>query len=450
MDPKIVYVKTPTGDEAVRQSIHVVQRNLRMVLVQVDGKLSVAKMATKIGDLQLVENALRDLEEGGFIAPSMDGVSVWDEGDRQARAEQSPELSEFSTFAPKLVNSVAATNSNSVANSFSSFGKPIFLASRSELNEPVAAIESVEPEIGNVEGMRLFPLLRWGLIGFMALSGLLLGIVFFYPYANLIPAFEASTARFLQTPVRIGHMGVTFLPWPQLTLSDVKLGESADSRIDTIGITSPFSLLIRGSQDISSVEVSGATISANRIVALPFFTFRPDSIGSDISIREIRFKQSQVTVRELALRDLSGVIRFRSNGLVENASFQTVDRSIQLTAMPTALGVALNINGRGWKYAGSTISFDSLQAEGLLQKDKLLIRNLDTAFLGGILKGTWLFDWSNGLVIAGDATLSRLDCRKLSAAFAPSLKLEGDLGGTLRIRAGGSDWEGMWQNVEAT
>jgi hypothetical protein len=69
MDLGLVYVKTPTGDEAVRQSTHVVQRNLRMVLVQVDGKLSVAEMAVKIGNVQLVEDALRKLEEGGLHCP---------------------------------------------------------------------------------------------------------------------------------------------------------------------------------------------------------------------------------------------------------------------------------------------------------------------------------------------------------------------------------------------
>ena len=70
MNPKLVFAKTPTGDEAVRQSTRVVQRNLRMVLVQVDGKLSVEELAGKIGDARLVDNALRELEEGGFIAPA--------------------------------------------------------------------------------------------------------------------------------------------------------------------------------------------------------------------------------------------------------------------------------------------------------------------------------------------------------------------------------------------
>ena len=65
MDANLIYAKTPIGDEAVRQSTRVVQRNLRMVLVQVDGKMSVEELSNKIGNSRLVHAALRELEEGG-------------------------------------------------------------------------------------------------------------------------------------------------------------------------------------------------------------------------------------------------------------------------------------------------------------------------------------------------------------------------------------------------
>ena len=51
--------------------------------------------------------------------------------------------------------------------------------------------------------------------------------------------------------------------------------------------------------------------------------------------------------------------------------------------------------------------------------------------------------------MAGDGTLSRLDARKVSAAFAPSLKIDGDMSGTLRLRSSGGDWGSLWGNVEA-
>ena len=57
MDSNLVFAKTPTGDEAVRQSTRVVQRNLRMVLVQVDGKMTVEDLTAKIGNPRLDQSA---------------------------------------------------------------------------------------------------------------------------------------------------------------------------------------------------------------------------------------------------------------------------------------------------------------------------------------------------------------------------------------------------------
>ena len=114
MDPKLVFAKTPIGDEAVRQSTRVVQRNLRMVLVQVDGKMSIEELTSKIGNPRLVESALRELEEGGFIAPTVEAVSVWEESKKAAAgsSEQSDHsvMSQFSTFGPKsLANEKTVT-----------------------------------------------------------------------------------------------------------------------------------------------------------------------------------------------------------------------------------------------------------------------------------------------------------------------------------------------------
>jgi uncharacterized protein involved in outer membrane biogenesis len=93
-------------------------------------------------------------------------------------------------------------------------------------------------------------------------------------------------------------------------------------------------------------------------------------------------------------------------------------------------------------------AFESLQAMGLLQKNRLLLQKVDTTFLGGILKGNWLLDWSAGMVMAGEASLARLDCRKVSAALAPALNLEGDLSGSLRMRATGANWQDMLSRIE--
>ena len=450
MDQKLVYVKTPIGDEAVRQSTRVVERNLRMVLVQVDGKLSIAELAAKIGNVQLVEDALHKLEKRGFIAPSLEAISVWEETKRQAGNDQLSTLSEFSTFGPKPVSPFNASGAASIAGSFSSFGKPILPSSRNFLSKVVASKQNAELGLSREREIRILPWIKWGSVGIVVLFCCLLGLAFRYPYARLIPAFEASMADFLQTPVRVGGIAFRFSPWPNLVLSDVKVGESFDSHVEAIRIGSPLLLLKGAPYRISTLEVVGADFSANQVVALPFFNAASGRHGERVSVKEIKLTQSQVRIRDLALRDLSGDIHLMADGSLEKASFLAVDRSIRLVATSSAQGIELNIEGRGWKPVGSLMSLDALQAKGLLKKDRLLIQNIDSTFLGGILKGTWLIDWSSGLVIAGDATLSRLDCRKVSAAFVPSLKLDGDLAGVLRLRAGGNDWESLWQSVEAT
>ena len=86
----------------------------------------------------------------------------------------------------------------------------------------------------------------------------------------------------------------------------------------------------------------------------------------------------------------------------------------------------------------------------MLQRDKLVIESFDASALGGVLKGSWLVDWRNGLAMAGDAALTRLDARKAAVHFAPSLLLDGELTANLRLRGVGANWQGMWANLEAT
>ena len=53
----------------MRQRKRLMQRNLRMVLILVDGVSPVSELAKKTGDAQLTASALGELLQGGFIEP---------------------------------------------------------------------------------------------------------------------------------------------------------------------------------------------------------------------------------------------------------------------------------------------------------------------------------------------------------------------------------------------
>ena len=455
MDSNLVFAKTPIGDEAVRQSTRVVQRNLRMVLVQVDGKMSVEELTSKIGNPRLVESALRELEEGGFIAPTVEAVSIWEEGKKAANggAPQGDHsvMSQFSTFGPKSLAS-ESTKDDGVTRNFSSFGKPVLPVSssaESEAFQSTAVLTEKKPDSESrrfKRGVSRGRMMMWFVV---AVLGVLVCTVLFYPYEQFKPAIESLASRLLRAPVKIDHVSVVLFPSPRLKLSGVHIGESSDSSIAEVRIASPLSLLGKGPYQITLASVSGADISANRLVAFPMFIGGvPEDSG--VVIRKIIIEQSRVRLGEsVAMADLYGELAFRIDRSIEKASFETVDRTLLIDALPGDNGVALNIEGRAWQPAGTPVSFASLQAKGSLRKDKLLIQNIDTTFLGGILRGNWSLEWGNGLSMSGDGTLSRLDSRKISAAFAPSLKIEGDMSGTIRLRSTGRDWDGLWGNLEA-
>ena len=469
MDSTLVFVKTPSGNEAVRQRTRVVQRNLRMVLIQVNGKLSAGELAMKIGNPSLVENALRELAEGGFIAPiqetaSLGAVSLEEEGPpRKQKTAQISAISQFSSFGPRSKTIPEYVAEESAASGFSTFGKSILPIDHPAepaaplLNEEWKNLRTNLRQWFLARGDGLAPALayirrsalRIGLAGGGGLVLALVLLVLFYPYQNFKPGIEAAASVLLQTPVHVGGVGVSVWPRPALVIERLSIGEAGDSTVEQVRIRSPLTLLGRRPHVLPTIEVIGASFMADRLATLPLWAAPSLPANSGLLIRQLRVERMTVSTLDLSLRDLSGEILFKPDGGVEKATFETVDRSLRLDATPTSQGILLNIDGRAWTPAGSAVSFNALQAKGLLQKGKLLIHQFDSSLLGGVIKGSWLLDWSKGLAMAGDATLNRLDCRKLSAVFIPSLNLDGELAGSLRLRSSGQDWSALWLNVEA-
>ena len=53
IDPDLIYAKTVAGEKAMQERTRVVQRNIRMVLILVDGNATVAELCNRTGNAQL-------------------------------------------------------------------------------------------------------------------------------------------------------------------------------------------------------------------------------------------------------------------------------------------------------------------------------------------------------------------------------------------------------------
>ena len=440
MDQNLVYAKTPTGDEAVRQSTRVVQRNLRMVLVQVDGKLTVGELGAKVGDPRLVENALRGLEEGGFIAPTLEAVSVWEQSKVKVKKLKEAgavpagpaSVSSFSSFAS------GAPSAGSV---FSTFGKPVL---------PVAE-EDVAPAPEPPERTarrRLSPKAVAG--GFVALLGLLLAVAFLFPYDQFKPAIEAELRNQFQSTVAVDGIRLRYFPTPSLQLSGVRIGEQGESSIDQIRLHSPLSLLGSGVRELSQVDVIGGRLAADHLVSMRIFGASSGRVTPRVVFRQLKLDRVTVAAGGLDFSEFGGEINFHSDGQIAKTNLQTLDRSLRIGVQTSNQGPLLTFEGLGWRPSEqSALTLDTLQAKGLLQKGRLVLQSFDANTMGGVVKGSLLVDWTSGLALVGDAALERLECRRVTSLFAPGLSLDGELTGSLRLRGSGRDWQSMWASAEA-
>lgn len=460
MDPNLIYAKTPIGDEAVRQSTRVVQRNLRMVLVQVDGKVSVEELSTKIGNPRLVESALKKLEEGGYIVPSIEAISVWEESKRLFRDEavsvEPSAISAFSAFGPVTGGQSTAIHRNMADGHISSFSKPVFPdehRGKFFAENPISSeqIEQSGKEKGFDErtAWRQRPMPRVFLLA-VCLFGILTGaLVLFYPYERHKRAVEIVLEQFLGAPVMVGGLNINMWPSPHLKLNEVKIGEGSRSSVDEMRIFASWSLLFSETIEISRVDIVGASLTVPRLVAIPVFQGRAVSIGN-LRLSQVRMENMQLLMSDgLSLGDFFGELRFGHGGLIEKAAFETIDRGLLIDAQASPNGIELDIQGRSWKLPDSGLVLTALQARGLLQGDKLSLRDIDTTFLGGVLRGDGELTWQNGVAMTGSAKLLRLDARQVAAVLVPLLGLEGVLNASLRLQSTGNSWSDLVNRVDA-
>ena len=68
MDRNAIVTKTQKGEEAIQKRAHDLDRNLRYILILVDGKSTVEQLLDKGSGLQDVESGLQALFDQGFVA----------------------------------------------------------------------------------------------------------------------------------------------------------------------------------------------------------------------------------------------------------------------------------------------------------------------------------------------------------------------------------------------
>jgi hypothetical protein len=460
MDPNLIYIKTASGENAIQERTRVIPRNVRMVLILVDGHSSVVDLTRKIGNPQLTENALAELEKSGFVKLKDDSLLAESQEVAQliqqssaakpslrADQERSPGFGriEPSLRAPDMspnkgpnlqISFPPLDEKDDIETMASRFSIPPELEMH-ENPSPAARkpYRTQEPLVENgpaVEKSSLLTKLKssmqigtdrarddkpikprrpariaakgtsswaaWLFFGLTGLTALVCAAIFLFPFNSFIPDVEAAFASAIGQPVAIREMRAHVYPEPGLILSDVELGKGGDTiRIREIKLQPEPDFLFSEQKAFRRGVIDGTELEVERVAGLSAIFASLSAPGKAPKIGAILLRNTNLLFNRMRLRDMDAEIQRDPGGMMQALVARSADRNLTLTIEPAAAALNLTLEAFSWRIGEEAgVVADSLNLTGRLEKDLLMISSLEVRVFDGLIKG-------NALVRAGGA-----------------------------------------------
>jgi hypothetical protein len=444
MDKKSVFVKTKEGEDAVRQRTRLVQRNLRNILIMVDGQATLADLAKRFGDENATRTALADLVNSGLIREMEQGIPADDEA-----ADQTDELPVLTAqVEPEPIETPSRPPAHSIpppvieeivlpAPEYESLppAAPYTLSKPEPQPEPAAgsgwqdkfkalvaglqgsrsggardvALEPIRRDTGLKIGLPLLALIS--LVGLAVLAGLTFAL---YPYGRHLPDIERNASAMLKQPVKIGDIGFSFLPRPHISLRSITIGKEAGVRIAGITAVPEFMSLAGDRQVFSELTIERASIAAAELGRLA----SASSAGGNYEIRRIRLVDASLIVGDARIGGISGEVKMKAGGAPEKIQLQNAEATLRLELQPQGRRFSLLRLRQQLESAFQTGSdIPDPGGPGRIAADDAGVERIDARAYEGLVEGKASLDWAAARRLAGDLELKRMNATRLLAGL---------------------------------
>ncbi len=486
MDKKTVFVKTKEGDEAMRQRTRLVQRNLRNILIMVDGHASVADLCRRFGDENVAQAALAELLAGGFIAEpanQLDFTSTHSPDTPAEKAEDVPVLTtqvgappaqnaapeppptlppeieeielhppEYESLPPPLRAAESPRRDPPSASAGrgwterikaqlagkleKSASKPKKAKTRDSGDEQANDAPEPAPIVGGAGISVSLPKLV--LIVFVGLAALLVLTLLFYPYGRHLPDIERNASAMLQDPVKVGEIGFNFLPRPHIALNNITIGKDAHLTIASVRAMPDFFSLLGARKVFHELALSDLAVSNDGLGRLALAGAAP------AEIRRVTLNGVRLTIGDTVLGGFGGEVLMTSAGVPEKILLRNADGSLKLEMQPKGEGFLFTASGSNWKTPFKpTLTFQAIEAQGVLQPSRLELNKVDGRAYEGLIEGKAALGWAGGAVLAGNLELKHMNSTRLLAALGSDLSAEGELSARLKLDAKADRLDGL-------
>ncbi len=297
-----------------------------------------------------------------------------------------------------------------------------------------------EKEAPPVERARRKPL-PLGKIGaglFVVLLVALFAVPPLMPTKDYVAAIEQQLAEKLQQPVHIGQLTGRLLPTPRMELKDVSIGEGRAIQAQQAQVDFALSALFSSTKPIDSIELDG--VHANG-AALQQASAWLQQIASDPQhpVARIVLSQGKLDAGSVQLSGIGGELEFDQAGKFAQARLRAEGGKFALDIAATPenrMQVSIAVRGSALPLLPNWV-FDELDAKGELTGDGLVVTEMDSRIMGGILLGNARIDWHSGWRAEGSMTAKTITLQNMSNA------LTGDMDGTARFQMQSENLAGL-------
>lgn len=465
MNDAAIFIKTPAGEEAIRERERLVQRNLRMVLILVDGVADVADLRRRAGDSALVDSALMELERMGLVE-SLDtrvtrgiqfraGPPTLTEIIEPTNAARTPAMPQGTPFDVEAAAAVShpsfepmtaepelttGPSSKSLVVTVTEWWQRMG-ARRGQAREE-AIYENAYGQEDNdaikdlpirqasfrIRKFKLGPMIALALAGALVLGVLR---VVLYPYEEYRPRIEARLARMLDDEVRVGNVRVSFMPLPVIVLEEVTVGAEVYAIANSVRLAPEFGSLLDGRQ-FRQIKVEGLLLRNSGLDRLARW-FRPAGM-ENAGIPRIDVQNLSLDLGWVRLDGLRGSAEIDEQRGLTGFNVHGGHADFHLLAVPGPTGLAITAKAGDWKLPVTPpLYFAALELSGILSPGRFVVEKIDGRAYDGLIDGRGVIAWRGAPTLALELDLKHIGAGKLLTALDATPLLDGELTGHMQI-----------------
>lgn len=287
------------------------------------------------------------------------------------------------------------------------------------------------PVVKPVARLRRKPF-SWGkvLAGLVALLAVLLFVVpMLLPTQNYRVSMEQMLSAEFRQPVHIGHLEGRILPVPNLTLSEVSIGEEKQMQLQQVRANFAFSALYSSVKPISSLELGGVQLRGSALLAATGW-LQQLAADPQYPVAQVALSQGLLEADGLQLTDVEGEFKFDLAGKFSQAHLNANGHKLALAlraAPEQKIALSVTLHDSALPLFPNWV-FEELTAAGQLGRDELRIVSLDGRIMGGVLSGGARINWRSGWRVQGALVAKAIALQNINKLLA------GDMDGTARFQ----------------